>query len=180
MANKIISFREFSASSGKQYFFDTNIWMLLYCPLGNVKKDKQEKASKLLSYIISANAPIILTSLILAEFSNAYLRLAFEQWRKMPENVSGKFKTDFFNTQNSIQNRMAISSAINNMMNISSIQKFPDNFHNVNLPHILTNYKTIDFNDCFIIECCKKNSFILVTDDKDFEKVDSGISIVNL
>lgn len=96
MANVIIPFREFSASSGKQYFFDTNVWMLLYCPLGNVKKEKQENASKLLSYIISANAPIILTSMILSEFSNAYLRLAFEQWRKIPENVTGKFKRNYF------------------------------------------------------------------------------------
>ncbi|HEY9363628.1 MAG TPA: PIN domain-containing protein [Chitinophagaceae bacterium] len=180
MANRIISFKEFSPSSGKQYFFDTNIWMLLYCPLGNVKKEKQDKASKLFSYILSANVPIILTSLILAEFSNAYLRLAFEQWRKLPENVSGKFKINYFDTTDASANREAISSAINNMLNINLIQKFPDNFHNINLSNILTNYKTIDFNDSFIIESCIKNSWILVTDDGDFNKIDFGISIVNL
>jgi predicted nucleic acid-binding protein len=180
MANNIITFQDFSPSSGKQYFIDTNIWMLLFCPLGNVKKDKQDKASKLLSYIISANAPIILTYLILAEFSNAYLRLAFEQWRKIPENVSGKFKKDYFYTPDAIANREAITAAINNVLNINSIQKFPDNFNNINMSQILANYKVIDFNDSFIIESCRKNSWILITDDGDFNKVDSGISIVNL
>lgn len=86
--------------------------------------------------------------LILSEFSNAYLRLAFEQWRKVPINVSGKFKNDYFNTEDSSNNRLAIISAINNMLAISSIQKFPDNFNNINLSNILNNYKTIDFNDC--------------------------------
>lgn len=180
MANNIIPFQNFSPSSGRQYFFDTNIWMLVFCPLGNVKKDKQERASKLLSYIISANAPIILTSLILAEFSNAYLRLAFEQWRKIPENVSGNFKKDYFNTQDAIANRGAIAGSINNILTIQSIQKFPDNFNNINMSQVLANYKAIDFNDSFIIETCTKNSWILITDDRDFNKVDSGINIVNL
>lgn len=180
MANKIIPFREFSVSSGKRYLFDTNIWMLLYCPLGNIKKEKQDKASKLFSYILSANAPIILTSLILSEFANAYLRLAFELWRTKPENVSGKFKKDYFNTQDAFANRMAISSAINIMLNLDSIQKFPDNFHNINPSPILTHYKTVDFNDSFIVESCIKNSWVLVTDDSDFNTRDFGITIVDL
>lgn len=180
MANKIIALRDFSPTSGKQYLFDTNIWMLLFCPLGNIKKDKQVKASKLLSYIISANAPIILTSLILSEFSNAYLRLAFEQWRKTPGNVSGKFKRDYFDTQDAVANREAIVGAINNILTIQSIQKFPDNFNNINISQVLVNYKTIDFNDSFIIENCRRNSWVLITHDGDFNKVDSGITIVNL
>lgn len=180
MANNITPFQDFSPTSGKQYFFDTNIWMLLFCPLGNVKKDKQDKASKPFSYIISANAPIILTSLVLAEFSNSYLRLAFEQWRKIPDNVSGKFEKDYFRTADAIANRQAIAAAISNMIRINSIQKFPDNFNNINMSQVLENYKAIDFNDSYIIESCKKNSWILITDDRDFSKVDSGINIVNL
>lgn len=180
MANKVITFKEFSAASGKQYFFDTNIWMLLFCPLGNIRKDKQEKASKLLSYIISADATIIITSLILSEFSNAYLRLAFEQWRKNPENVSGKFKSDYFISKDAFNNRMAVISAINNILNIRTVQKFPDNFNNINLSNLLRNYEMIDYNDCFIVEICNKNLWTLITDDKDFEKINSNINIVNL
>lgn len=180
MANKIISFRDFSPSSASQYFFDTNIWMLLFCPLGNIRKEKQERASKLLSYIISANGAIIITSLILSEFSNAYLRIAFEQWRKLPRNVGGKFKTDYFKTEDAVANRRAITSAIYNIVSLKCVKKFPDDFNNTNLSNLLKNFQVVDFNDCFIMECCKKSSFILITDDKDFEKVDSGINIVNL
>lgn len=75
---------------------------------------------------------------------------------------------------------MAITSAINSMLSINSITGFSDNFNNTNLSNLLNNYKTIDFKDCFIIENCIKNSFILVTDDGDFEKISAGISIVNL
>jgi predicted nucleic acid-binding protein len=180
MANKIITFREFSASPGTRYLFDTNIWMLLFCPLGNVKKEKQEKASKVLERIISVNAAVVVTSLILSEFSNAYLRLAYEQWRKRPENVSGKFKSDYFNSNDSLDNRLAITSAISNILQIKSILKFPDNFNNIGISKLLDNFKTIDFNDCFIIETCLKESFTLVTDDADFEKIISGINIVNI
>lgn len=180
MVNKIISFNDFSPSSTSKYLFDTNIWMLLFCPLGNVRKEKQEKASKLLSYIISANGSIIITSLILSEFSNAYLRLAFDLWRKKPENISGKFKAHYFLSADAIENRNAITGSISNMLNINSLQKFPDNFNNINLSNILSNYKAIDFNDSFIIETCSKNSWILITDDADFNKIDSGITIVNL
>lgn len=175
MANKIIPFRDFSPSSSHHYIFDTNIWMLLFCPLGNIRKEKQEKASKLLSYIISANGAIILTSLILSEFSNAYLRLGFEQWRKIPGNVSGKFKTDYFSTEDAVTNRSAITSAIDNIVNLKCIKKFPDNFNNINLSNLLENFRLVDFNDCFIMEYCKKNSFILITDDKDFQKLTQAL-----
>ena len=129
MANNIIQFKDFSPKSSQQFIFDTNVWMFLYCPLGDFKKEKQQNASKLLSYIISAQSKIIITSLILAEFSNAFLSLDFEQWRKLPENISGKFKKDYFETNRSKETRNTIESSIKQILRIA--ERYPDNFNNI-------------------------------------------------
>lgn len=178
MANNIIDFKNFSPKSSDKYLFDTNIWMFLYCPLGNHQIKKQINASKILSYIISVQAEIIITSLIIAEFANAFLRLEFEQWRKLPSNVSGKFKADFFETPLAIQTRKTIESAIRKILKIT--QRFPDNFHNINFEAIYNIYPHLDFNDAYIAYLAKNNNWNLVTDDKDYEKTDLGLNIIKI
>jgi predicted nucleic acid-binding protein len=178
MANNIIQFKDLSPKSSQQFIFDTNVWMFLYCPLADFKKEKQQNASKLLSYIISAQSKIIITSLILAEFSNAFLRLDFEQWRKLPENVSGKFKKDYFETNRSKETRNTIESSIKQILKIA--ERYPDNFNNININLILNAYKKVDFNDGYILLLSKTNNWNIITDDSDLEKVDIDITIIKI
>lgn len=38
----------------------------------------------------------------------------------------------------------------------------------------------IDFNDAYYLELCRKNNWILVTSDNDFDNIDCNITIIKI
>ncbi len=95
MPNKIFPVKDFEFKSNKTYFFDNNVWVSLYAPLINTNKDQQNKASKFFKNLFSYNSQIIVSSLILSEFSNTYVRFGFEQWKKATYNPTANYKRDY-------------------------------------------------------------------------------------
>ena len=95
MATKIIDVRKYNPKSSDVFFFDNNIWMYLFCPLGGFNKNKQKFYSAFLQSVQVANGTIFINSLVLSEFTNRYLRMDFEQWKKETKNYSADFKKDF-------------------------------------------------------------------------------------
>ena len=69
--------KDYSVKSGDVFFFDTNVWMAIFGPLAGTRKAKQRGYSNLLRDIQSARASIFVSSLVLAEYVNACLQIAF-------------------------------------------------------------------------------------------------------
>jgi len=63
--------------------------------------------------------------------------------------------------------------------NLDFVEKYPDNFNAVNIDNIINNFE-IDFNDAYYLELCRKNNWILVTSDNDFDNIDCNITIVKI
>lgn len=167
--SNVLDIRKYNPTSSDTFFFDNNIWMFLFCPLGNYSQKQQNIYSSFLTSALSARATIFVNSLVLSEFTNSFLRLDYEQWLRTSGFPGAKFKKDYIPSPQYKSTVSAVVSAVENILNITD--RRPDDFHAIDISSICSNFTTIDFNDCYFIEFCKLNSLKLVTDDGDYKKI---------
>lgn len=166
MTNNSTQADKFEVKSNQSFFFDNNIWMFLYCPIANFSQAKQKIVSNLLETILGRNSSIIINSLIISEFCNAYLRLDFNLWKNETQNHSASFKKDYFDSARAIATREDIADTVTSILKIS--ERHPDSFNSLDFSSIFVTYKILDYNDSMIYHQCKSKNWILVTDDADF------------
>jgi predicted nucleic acid-binding protein len=161
-----------------QFFFDTNVWLLLFGNLANFKPKDQKEYSKLFKESLQREIPIYISSMILSEFANVLLRIDFKQWKTKNKFTENKdFKKDFGITseyKNSVQN---IKQLLKSILDLPNIYLISDYFNGINKENILKNFDLVDFNDAYITELVR-NNYKVVTNDKDFQKLDSKIDII--
>lgn len=140
--------------------------MYLFCPMGNYNKARQKAYSNFLQSVKSVGATIFINSLILSEFSNRYLRMDFEQWKKEQGVPDLDFKKHFIGTDRYKDTVTEIRQNVKAIMKIC--EKMSDNFNAINLDNVFTHLTEIDFNDSYYIEFVPLIRAKLVTDDSDF------------
>lgn len=166
MAANIIDIKSYTPKSSDVFFFDNNIWMYIFCPLGDYNKNRQKEYSTFLKSIQCSNGTIFINSLILSEFTNRYLRMDFEQWKKDTKNYGADFKRDYVGSSRYIETVVEIKIQLKQILNFC--EKSSDNFNAISLEKVLTHLESIDFNDSYYIEFAQLSNMIFVTDDKDF------------
>lgn len=171
--------RKYTPKSMDNFFFDNNVWIYLFCPIGDHDKKKQRLYSSFLQDIQAVNATIWINGLILSEFCNTSIRLDYNLW-KHEEEIKGNLATDFkqnyrctIRYKNTVQ---SVNSAIKSIIYLC--QKCSDNLNALDISKILANTSEIDFNDSYYVELCRVSSFKLVTDDNDFSKLSTSINII--
>lgn len=179
MANNVIYYKDYQFKSNKTYFFDNNIWIYLFTPLIGSNVDKQEKASKFFKQVYTYNSQIIVTSLILSEFSNRYLRFSFDRWKKNEQQYAADYKRDYKKTSDYQKDLNQIKDLIIKIVDSDVVQKYPDDFNNINTNKILDTFD-IDFNDSYYIQQCHMNNWIFVTSDNDFDNLNTDVTIVKI
>lgn len=159
------------------YFFDTNVWLLIYGPMAGTTPRKQAIYSNLLRDIINRKAQIHISSLILSEYINFVLRFGFRQWKRLTGNVNAEYKKDYRVTQD-YKDRLA--DAVLQVQDILQVcTKRPDDFHIVDIDSILASMnQNADYNDAYYLHDCEKMGLILVSDDGDMQNVQSKITLV--
>lgn len=75
--NNIIDICTYMPLENDKFFFDTNIWMYLYCPIGNYNKQVIGEYDGFFKKAYQARSPIFISSLVLSEFFNAWIKLDF-------------------------------------------------------------------------------------------------------
>lgn len=171
-----IKIQDFTPKYNQMFFFDNNIWMFLFSPIGNYEKNKQSSISNFLRLLKTSNCDIVLNSLIISEFSNANLRLDFNLWKNETKNYSADYKKDYLTSSRYKNTEEVIESCINQILKLS--ERFSDNFNSINIENVLMNFKTIDFNDAYYLELCVQNNWFFVSDDGDFQKVNHSVTIL--
>lgn len=165
--SKVHDIRTYRPSNTDVLFFDNNVWMFLFCPIGNYEKDKQRKYSDFFSLVYSAKACIWINSLVLSEFCNAWLRLEFKNWLKKPENIIKKdYKSDFVPTKAYKEVVEEIKKIVPTIL--KKTERCTDNFNAINLDSIYAELENCDFNDSYYLELARMNNWKIVTDDSDF------------
>lgn len=160
----------YNPSSQDNFFFDTNIWIFLFCSIGNHKPSKQKVYSGFFSRLRERNASIFINSLVLSEFCNVWLRIEFDTWKKQTINV-GKtnFKKDFVGTPKYNQTIEDIKYAIQQILAVTL--KCSDEFNSINFVNVINQFGKADFNDAYYAVLAEKKSWKIVTDDGDFDKL---------
>jgi hypothetical protein len=166
MPNRIEAVSNYSAKSSDIFFFDNNIWMYLYCPLGNYNKKKQAAYSKFFSYIISRNLHIYTNSLVLSEFANRYLKLDFEIEKKNNIGIYNSFKKDYMPSNHGKQTINTVKTHLQQIYKLC--QKASDEFNSINMLEVFSLFTEIGFNDSYYVHQAIKKNWIIVSDDSDF------------
>lgn len=153
----------------KGYFFDTNIWLYIYGPIG-WPDQKSAVYSKALREIRNSDGTIYINCMIISEFINAFSRIEFKQ-----QTTHSRYK-DF---RNSISFRPVAEDIASNVKKIlrNTLACDPD-LRVIDLPEIMRFFEQgkYDFNDLVFAEICRAKGLMFVTHDKDFSEL--GVEIL--
>jgi predicted nucleic acid-binding protein len=174
----VIDSVDFKAQKGENYFFDNNIWMYLFCPFGSFNATIQKKCSRVLNQIKSIKGNILTNNLIISEFANAYIKYEYNIWEKNQPEDKCDYKKNFRLTDNYHQTQTLINESIQRILKLSSFTD--DNFLNIDIENVLEKIGVIDFNDAYYLELCNQKKYTLVSNDKDFLKVDLNIDLIKI
>ncbi len=162
----------------EKIFFDANIWMYIFCEIGNYNNNLTKKYSTSFSYFLKNKTSIFIDITVISEFVNRYLRIAYSNYirtnnlnnkdydYKKDYRVSDDFKEAWENVCNIVNNRILLTSTpINFEYDRTSITALLD-----------SNNNDSDFNDNHITNLCRTKDMYLFTHDRDFKN--SGINII--
>ena len=170
---------KFKFVSNQNFLFDSNIWIFLFAPLANVHKEKQNKYSRLIRNIQSNRGTIYITSLIISEYVNRVLRLEFALWKANCNIRNPEFKKDYRPTSAYDEALKNVKSQVQDILKLTV--KYPDNFQNCPVDSLLNQMnKDCDYNDLYIVHSCDVTNSILVSDDKDMNKITSNVFLMRL
>lgn len=148
-------------------------------PLGSFNKNKQKFYSGFLQSIKTSRSTIFISSLVLSEFANRYLRMDFDRWKDETSNFDTGYKNDYIGTERYNDTITEIKRNINQIMMFC--EKSSDNFNAIDLSSVFQHLSDIDFNDSYYIELAKLGNWKIVTDDNDFIKsVNHNLEIITL
>lgn len=173
----MIKGNDFNFKSNQLFLYDTNIWMFIFCPIGNYKPKRQQEISKFFERTISApQSQIIITSSIVSEFANAFLRLDWKLWQEETRTFGKNFKSVFFQSERCKATRITIASILKTKI-FPITHRYPDSFNSIDMDAILELYNTIDYNDAFIYQQCIDKNWHFVSDDSDFDALEGVVTI---
>lgn len=72
-----IPLMSYEPKADDKIFLDTNIWLYLFCPIGNYKNEIIDQYSTVFYKILKSGCRIYTTSLVISEFFNTYCRIDF-------------------------------------------------------------------------------------------------------
>lgn len=176
---KIETIGQYKVKSGDCFFFDNNVWMLLFSPVAGARAKEQRIYASLLQQIQSARATIFINSLVLSEYINRSLRLSFDHWRNTqpPRAFRLDYKRDYRPTPDFKEAQDAIYAEVEDILN-AALRK-PDDFNALDLS-ALRQAQCSDFNDAYYANFCKLNNLILVSDDRDFQTTTLDITLLTV
>lgn len=167
--NTIINIDDYEIKEGDTFFFDNNIWMYIFCPIGNHGGKRQRIYSKFLKYILSRKRHIYINSLILSEFANRYLKMDFDICNNtQTPQIFKNFKKDYVGSD---QFKKTVSDIKKYLTQIIKIcQRSSDEFNAINIDEIFKLFEKIGFNDSYYLFLSNKKNWIIVSDDSDLSK----------
>lgn len=165
-----------SVKDSEKYFLDANIWLKVLAPKNKVTyKDKEyiKFFGKLLS---NTKVRIIVPALVISEVINRIIReVYYQKHLRVVKKSTPTFTppSDYYKNvyRNTMDYRIAYNLICDDIKSYNtSIDLVNDEFGSTfKFKHIMSNPPTsLDFNDYYYYNLCKKKNYILVTDDKDF------------
>ncbi len=161
--NNVIDIDTYTPLESDNFFFDTNIWIYLFCPIGNYKKKVIKKYDGFLKRACQSKSSVFISALVLSEFFNTWLRLDFN----IRKRKCSDFKKDFRNTK-LYENQVLIIEKVVRKHIMQIAQRVNDKFENISLDELFKEIGKSDFNDNYYLTMSNLENFKIVTNDSDF------------
>lgn len=174
----IVKPQDYKIGFSDQFFFDTNIWILLFGTVADVETKEQKVYSKFLEDLLTKDKPIFITSGVISEFSNVLLRRDYNQWAPKSGFPNPKFKDNYVGSSEYKNSVQSINSLVKNILSLPNVVKIPDDFNAIDTENVLNTFFIVDYNDSYIAELSLMKNFKIVTNDKDFQKLAINMTII--
>jgi predicted nucleic acid-binding protein len=161
-----------------RFFFDNNIWMYLFCPYNGTNQKKfVDGYSGFLGKVLDANSKVFVSSLVLAEFYNAYIQIDYRLIKGGNEDF--KFKRDYRPSNRFHETHETIMNTIESQI-LGIADRIDDNFSKISVGNLREGAENMDFNDSYYLELKRFFPFKLVTNDSDLIKTKMDIEILTM
>ncbi|WP_456273614.1 PIN domain-containing protein [Bacillus sp. AK031] len=175
--SRLLHLSEVVPKENDKYLLDANIWMHLYCSVGNYFEDDVNAYSTFFQNVLEAGSKIYITSMMLSEFFNAYCKVEYYL-------AKGNRHPKKFNYKKHFRKSEDYEALISLLQNIVSKKILPntirlsDQFEILNIQSLFEEKIDFDFNDQYYIQLCEAESINIVTHDKDFFGIVGDIDII--
>lgn len=160
----------YTFKSTDKVLVDANILIFIFCPLSTYTH-KIDNYSDILESLKNSNSKLFLCSTVISEFINRWLRMDFDK-NIQDDKKTKKFKQDYRGTVRYETVLKQILKQIEKLYKNYNIVQINDNFESFDIQKSYID-KNNDFNDLLISHILNKHDLKILTDDKDFEKLDS-------
>lgn len=157
----------------RRYFFDANLWLKILKPPFNLLPRDKKYLDFFERFKNNPNHPkIVVTSLVLSEVTNRYLRDVtypiFCKKNKVQAPDKSYYKEMYRPSQQFLTDYISLLEDFKAFQNYYELVE--DGLgSDVRQKDILTSPpQSLDFNDNYFYQLAKKRQYIIVTDDKDF------------
>ena len=165
--NNIVDITKYTPLAKDKFFFDANIWLYLFCPIGDYKKNVIAKYDEFLKKIIESKSSIFISSLILSEIFNRWLRLEYNILKEKEPSKYHDYKRDYRGTEIYDKQVKYIKMVVEkHIMRVS--KRIDDKFSSISLDNLFENIENYDFNDNYFLIIANLEGFKIVTHDSDF------------
>lgn len=164
--SKIIDISTCIPLESDKFFFDANIWMYLYCPLGGYRREIIKKYDGFFKKAIQAKSSIFISSLVLSEIFNAWIKLDFNIFRNRNPTKDINYKKDYRCKEDYKDSVSKIKTEVTKILNIT--KRIDDRFKDIPVVALFKETGTFDFNDNYYFAMAKLENFKIVTNDSDF------------
>lgn len=178
MNNSIHDARNYKPSNGDNFFFDANIWLSVYGPIGNYNNRQATHYSKLFYKLQNKSCDIYTNDIVISEYINRFSRMEFIQRQEELDLKNNEFKK-FRDSEDFKEIAPEIAANLRKIVRLSKICNH--NMDDLALFEVADNFESgkHDFNDLIITEICRDKNLILVTDDGDFNNYNLKLVTVN-
>lgn len=170
MARNVIDIRKHIFSNQDRLLLDTNVWLHIYADKTN-PSPTTKIYTQAFQNMLNAKSLLFIDAIIFSEFISNYVRLNnLKKAKKFKEFRDSKEFSE-------IAKKVAVVSRDI----LQHCQRIDNNFLTLDVDKLLTAFEQShsDIKDQLILEVCKNNHLILVTDDGDFKNSNFKILTAN-
>lgn len=173
MANKW-RISEYVFNGSETLILDTNILLYLFGPYNG---SEDYGYSDFLEDILNKKCKLVVSDVILSEFVNRNLRLAYSTYIK-DNNLNSrrfKYKRDYRETSDFAENyELSLEIIRTEILTIAELVEISiEDMEN----SVSTNYAMLDYNDEIILRTAERNDYGIATHDSDFFKQETDVLI---
>jgi predicted nucleic acid-binding protein len=163
----------------KKILFDANIWIYIFCEIGEFRKYYVDKYSKAFFILLKTPNTIYTDLIVISEFIIRYLMISFENYIKRENLLTFDYKKDYRKTSDFEEAWTSVCDIVS-MKILSKSLIINSDYNQTSIKKLLRKdqFET-DFNDKHIINLCEIENMFLMTNDADFKNTDLNIITEN-